>query len=155
MHIHGRSLLKLVNFQNGQWPKKNPNGLYGFIVHTFFLLAFDIVITKEVPSMCTVFVYAVCEWCTSMWLSNWVQSLTSTEMLHYGAIDYHILQKTQDFKLNENCSEVRSTGIKTKHILIRLRGKVLWLTLNRLQAVSMGGLPVTYHTSIQVQSTRL
>jgi hypothetical protein len=34
-------------------------------------------------------------------------------------------QKTQDFKLNENCSEVRNTGIKTKHILIRLCGTVL------------------------------
>lgn len=47
-------------------------------------------------------------------------------------------QKTQDFKLNENCSEVRNTGIKTKHILIRLCGTVLWLTLNKLQAVSVG-----------------
>jgi hypothetical protein len=48
-------------------------------------------------------------------------------MLHYGAIDYHILQvaEKQDFKLSENCSEVRSTGIKTKHILIRLHGKIL------------------------------
>jgi hypothetical protein len=36
----------------------------------------------------------------------------------------------------KNCSEVRDTGIKTKHILIRLHGRVLWLTLNRLQAVS-------------------
>lgn len=44
-------------------------------------------------------------------------------------------QKTQDFNLNENCSEVRGTGIKTKHILINLHGKVLWLTLNKLQVV--------------------
>ena len=34
-------------------------------------------------------------------------------------------QKTEVFKLSENCSEVRNTGIKTKHILIRLCGKVL------------------------------
>lgn len=54
--------------------------------------------------------------------------LTSIKMLHYGAIDYHILQVAENTRfqiISENCLEVRSTEIKTKHILIRICGKVL------------------------------
>jgi len=73
----------LQTFRMGSDQKKIPKWLCGV---TFFSLTFDIVITKEIPYMCKVFMYAVCAWCTSMWFSNWVQNHASTDMLHYGAI---------------------------------------------------------------------